>query len=315
LAWLNLDPQTRSEYLKELEQRAGTQADLAVQQAQELDQLKQLQQSADKSHLAQIDELKRQQALTEKEILNRERLIAQQQQDSLQRIDTVRQQAQLLDRDNRDLNARLAQSSQRVQVLEDQVDLLQQRLEETTVQLADARRSTQRASERLAAIQANSRGRGPATITANNSVLDRLTAVTVPGVDIRQDFDQVRIALPADELFVPGTATLREGADTVLGQAADVLLKYYPQQIIGVEAHTDGTLAPGTLWRNEHQMSAAQAMTVFEQLTQRFRLDPRQLFVIGHGSNHPRQQTPAAGFEAINRRVELVVYPERFGQR
>lgn len=315
MSWMNLDPQSQSEYLKELEGRANAQSSMAAQQQQQVAQLKQLQQSSDQTYMAQLDQMKQKQTQTEQEMLNRDKLAAQQQQDSLQRIEQARQQAQLLDRDNRDLNARLAQSSQRAEVLEDQVELLQQRLEETAAQLADSRRASQQASQRLSAIQASSKSKTPATITANNSVLDRLTAVTVPGVDIRQDLDQVRISLPSDQLFVPGTANLRDGADAVLGQAAEVILKYYPEQIIGVEAHTDGTPVTGTLWRNEHQMSAAQAMTVFEQMTQHYRLDPKQLFVLGHGSNHPRQPNPTPGFEAVNRRVELVVYPERYGQR
>jgi flagellar motor protein MotB len=200
-----------------------------------------------------------------------------------------------------------------LQVLQDQVHLLQQRLSETTAQLADIRRSEQRTNQRLTALQASSRREGPVAVRANSSLFDRLTAVTIPGLDIRQDRDLVRITLSSDDLFLPGTATLKQGAAPILGQAADVILQHYSQQIVGVEAHTDAAPIVGTPWRNHHQMTAAQAMAIFEQLAERHRLDPRQLFVLGHGSNHPAISDPTPASGANNRRVELVIYPERYG--
>ncbi len=220
-----------------------------------------------------------------------------------------------LDSTNRDMHAQFAQAQQRTQVLEDELNLLRQRLDDTTRQLADARRSGQAADQRLQALQASARRRSGASITANNSVTRDITAVMVPGMDVRQDGDLVRISLPADRLFTTGTATLHQGAQPYLDQVANVVVQHYPRQIVGVEAHTDpNTQLTGTLWRNQHQLTAAQAMAVFEQMTSRHGMSPQQLFVLGHGSNHPIASGGTPEGQAINRRVEIVIYPEMYSR-
>ncbi|MCA9149199.1 MAG: OmpA family protein, partial [Planctomycetales bacterium] len=89
----------------------------------------------------------------------------------------------------------------------------------------------------------------------------------------------------------------------------------YSRQIIGVEAHTDSTPLANTMWRNAHQLTAAQAMSVFEHLSYRHRLLPQQLFVLGHGENYPLASNATPAGQARNRRVEIVIYPEVVGQR
>ena len=54
-------------------------------------------------------------------------------------------------------------------------------------------------------------------------------------------------------------------------------------------------------------------MAVYEELTSRMRMRPDQLFVVGHGSNHPVVSNATAEGKQRNRRVELVIYPERRG--
>ncbi len=41
----------------------------------------------------------------------------------------------------------------------------------------------------------------------------------------------------------------------------------------------------------------------------------KQLFVIGHGANHPVVSNATKSGQARNRRIELVVYPERMTLR
>jgi flagellar motor protein MotB len=69
------------------------------------------------------------------------------------------------------------------------------------------------------------------------------------------------------------------------------------------------------MWRSAHQLTAAQAMAVFEQLSYRHQLLPQQLFVLGHGENFPVASNATAAGQSRNRRVEIVIYPEVVGQR
>ena len=52
-------------------------------------------------------------------------------------------------------------------------------------------------------------------------------------------------------------------------------------------------------------------MSVYDVLVNSTRLQANQLFVTGHGSNHPIVSNATAAGKQRNRRVELVVYPDR----
>ena len=89
------------------------------------------------------------------------------------------------------------------------------------------------------------------------------------------------------------------------------IARTYPDQIIGVEGHTDNDPIAGPQWRNNHELSIARAMSVYDVLVNRTRLQGNQLFVVGHGSNHPIVSNATLEGKRRNRRVELVVYPDR----
>ena len=124
----------------------------------------------------------------------------------------------------------------------------------------------------------------------------------------------IRIELPAASLFEPGSAQLRPGAANPIADVAAEIARTYPDQIVGVEGHTDNDPAAGPQFRNNHELSVAQAMGVYDVLVSRTRLQGNQFFVVGHGGNHPSSRTPRYEGKQRNRRVELVVYPDRKNQ-
>ena len=216
--------------------------------------------------------------------------------------------ANALDADNRDLHREIAKYQQERQLLKDEIALLQKRLNETANQLREAQLASQEAEKKIQAVQASTRRRGGATITANNSVQEALQVVEIPGFEVRQDGDVIRVEVPADRLFHPQSAQLLPTATYLLDQLADAIARHYPSQMIGVEAHTDS--APlGTT--SSHQLTASQGLAVFQILTARNRISARQLFVVGHGSNHPQASNATPSGRSKNRRIELVIYPEK----
>jgi flagellar motor protein MotB len=100
----------------------------------------------------------------------------------------------------------------------------------------------------------------------------------------------------------------------MIASAAAQLLAVYPDQILGVEGHTDSDPIAGRQWRNNHELSVARATAVYEVLVTRGGYRPDQLFVAGHGPNHPVVSNATAEGKQRNQRVELVVYPERRGE-
>ena len=154
---------------------------------------------------------------------------------------------------------------------------------------------------------------GSVSITPNNSLLKNLPAINLPDVHVRRDGDVIRLELPGSRLFESGSARLQPGATELIADAAAQLMATYPDQILGVEGHTDTDPVTGRQWRNTHELSVARAMAVYDMLVSRTRYQAGQLFVVGHGPNHPVVSNATPEGKRRNRRVELVVYPERRG--
>jgi len=66
---------------------------------------------------------------------------------------------------------------------------------------------------------------------------------------------------------------------------------------------------------NNHQLSVGEAMAVYDYLTLRSRLKANQMFVVGHGPNHPVVSNGTEAGKERNRRVELVIYPDPIAPR
>jgi len=224
----------------------------------------------------------------------------------------LQSRAGALDRDNQELERLLAQSQQRGKVLEDQIALLREQLSGVTAQLARVREEKETSEQKVQALTASMRRRGGVSISPNNSLLETLPAINLPDVYVRRDGDVIRVELPADRLFQYGTAQLRPEATRLITTAAAELVRTYPKQMIGVEGHTDSDPIYSEQWRNNHQLSVGQATAVHEVLCRETRLRVEQLFIVGHGANHPVVSNASFAGKQRNRRVELVVYPETF---
>jgi len=213
-----------------------------------------------------------------------------------------------LDSNNAELHRQLAQAEQARQAAQNQVSVLQQQLGDVAARLKELQVAKQQADQQVQALQASTRLRGGATITANNSLRQSLGMVSIPGLEVRQDGEVIRIEVPSDKLFVPGTAQLQTDGYRILDEVAAAIQRTYPRQRVVVEAHTDDSLAANPT--AAHLLTTAQAQAVFAQLVQRGRLPPRQLSVLAMGDNHPLASNATPAGKAKNRRIEIVVYPD-----
>jgi flagellar motor protein MotB len=239
---------------------------------------------------------------------------SEQQQTAMSRqYQQLQDRANALDRDNQEMGTLLAQSRQQAKVSEDQLAALRDQLRSVTAQLSQTRNDKESTDKRVQALTASMQRQGGVSITPNNSFLQTLPAINIAGVFVRRDGDVIRVELPGSTLFESGSARLRPGAVNLISDVAAELVRTYPDQIIGVEGHTDNDPIAGNQWRNNHGLSIARAETVYDVLVNRTRLQGNQLFVVGHGSNHPIVSNATLEGRQRNRRVELVVYPERKG--
>ncbi len=241
--------------------------------------------------------------------------LQQQMQTLAQQTQEYQSRAQTLDQDNQELETLLAQSRQQIQLLNDEVTATRQQLRTTTDQLLAQRENNSQLQSKTSALLASVEKRAGAEIRANNSLLKNLTITNIPGATVRQDGDVVRVELAGDRLFAEGSPYLKSGAEQLIQNVAADLRRTFPNQFIGIEGHTDDQPTHSQQFPSNHHLSAAQALAVYNTLIQRGTLPAKQLFVIGHGANHPVVSNATQSGRARNRRIELVVYPERMAQR
>jgi chemotaxis protein MotB len=237
--------------------------------------------------------------------------LEQQQANSSRQNAQLQDRANALDHDNQEMATLLAQSRQQAKVADDQLAAVRDQLRTTTAQLAQLRSEKENSEKRVQTMTASLQRQGGVSISPNNSFLQTLPAINIPGVFVRRDGDVIRIELPGNSLFESGSARLRPGASNLISDVAAEIVRTYPDQLVGIEGHTDNDPVIGSQGRSNHALSVERAMQVYDVLVSRTRLQGDQLFVVGHGANHPIVSNATPEGKQRNRRVELVVYPER----
>jgi len=242
-------------------------------------------------------------------------VVQQQMQTLAQQNQEYQGRAQQLDTDNQELEALLAQSRQQIQLLNDEVIATRQQLKTSTEQVLAMQNDNRELRTKTSALVASTQKRVGAEIRVNNSLLKNLSVEGIPGVSVRQDGDVVRVEIEGDRVFMPGSPYLQNGADAVLVNVAQELRRNFPDHIIGVEGHTDDRETHSQQFPTNHHLSAAQSLSVYNLLVERRTMPATQLFIIGHGPNHPIVSNANDEGKRRNRRLELVVYPERIARR
>jgi flagellar motor protein MotB len=244
-------------------------------------------------------------------VQGKSKALEQQQAALQQRNQELQSRAATLDQDNQELESLLAQTRQHSKLVEDQLAAIRDQLSSATAQLAQVREEKQQSEKQTEAVMASTRRRAGATITANSSLKQNLAIVNLPGVEVRPDGDVIRVELPATQLFQPGGSTLQANAQSLLDTVAAELARTYPEQIIGIEGHTEADSGGAAGWATNQQLSVSRSLAVYHQLATRGPLKPAQLFVVGHGGNHPVVSNATPAGRDRNQRVELVIYPEK----
>lgn len=224
----------------------------------------------------------------------------------------LERRVQQLDSINRGLTTQLAQAQQQYQLANERYSLLAKQLQDTTGQLQQLRLAATQAETQVRGLQASSQTRSGARLRANSSVAPSATGVQISGAQVFPEGDVVRVRVPADQIFAPGTAQLNPSGSYLLDQVAATIQRQYPRQRVGIEGHTDTGQLFGGAFATPYQLAGAQAQAVMDQLVRRNNLPTQQLFTIAHGPNHAVGDNNTANGRAENRRIEFAIYPETF---
>jgi flagellar motor protein MotB len=236
----------------------------------------------------------------------------QQEQLAMQRQNQLLQtNAASLDRQHQEMTAVVAQLRQQIKVEQDRSRLLQTQLASTTDQLAKLKKEKDTVAQQAETLTASLQRQRGVVIKPNNSLLTTLPKIDIQGVQVRHDGDVIRIELPSDQLFQYGTTQFHPDAGRILTAAATEILRTYPNQKIAVEGHTDSDPVRSYQYSSNTQLSIAQASAVYSLLTAQTRLQPNQLFVVGHGGSNPVYSNATPAGKQGNRRIELVIYSQQ----
>lgn len=223
-------------------------------------------------------------------------------------IDQLNSKLTNFDASNQELHTEVAQLQRQLSVSEDEKRLLKKQMADTLVKYKSLVEQKREVDGRLSAIQASAKTQAGAEIRANNSLLGKLDQLNLNGIEAVEDGDTIRIYLPSDSLFDPGTYQLKTTGEAMLDQVATEIKRYFPRQILGVEGHIDNVAVSGN--QSLHQITATQALAIFEYYRKTRGVSEKQMFILGHGANRPRFSNVTPQARTGNRRMELVIYPE-----
>jgi chemotaxis protein MotB len=234
-------------------------------------------------------------------------------------IAELERRAKLLDDNNRQLTTQLAQSQQQMQLFRERSELMQRQVQDVSNQLQQSRLANAQSHQQLRGladqvqtVQSNLTRRGGAKLTANTSNQLPSEPLQMLGYAVEDEGGVIRLRIPADQLFQPGTAQLSPSAAGILDRVADAIKRGYPRQRIAIEGHTDNAPLYGGAFATSHQLGAAQSNAVLEHFTRRNQMPANQLFTLAHGDNYPIGDNQSPASRALNRRIEFVIYPETF---
>lgn len=114
-------------------------------------------------------------------------------------------------------------------------------------------------------------------------------------------------------LFDSGKAEIKESAFPILEKVAQIIRKHSKRGIL-IEGHTDD-VPIGVGLRSKYQtnweLSTSRATSILRYLLEKYDLPPAQLSAVGYGEYHPVASNATEEGRAQNRRVEIVIQPER----
>jgi flagellar motor protein MotB len=266
-------------------------------------------------------------------------------------ISELERRARLLDENNRQLHSQLAQSQQQVQTYRERSDLMQQQLGDMSAQLQQARLAASRSlppNTPPASNLANPQLTPPKPLTtdpnpSSTSIAGlptipglsepsrrsgaRLTANTSRGADtpgslsieplrslgypVETNGTALRVRIPSDQLFQPGTSQWTASAVSLLERVSGALRSASPGGQLSIDSYTDNALQSGNGLVSADQLTSQQADAIGNYLVSRGGWSQTMVTKRPNGSDMPimDNQTPAG--RAANRRIEFVITQDR----
>ena len=134
-----------------------------------------------------------------------------------------------------------------------------------------------------------------------------LPTIAIVGVTSVIDGDEVRIRIPDNVLFQPGTMQLTaDGEDAIRTISAEVRTKY-PNGTLDIEGHTDNLQTDPTNATQKHDLASLKSMVVVQYFIQTLQWKQELIATSARGSGRPIADNGTPEGRDLNNRIEIVV--------
>lgn len=121
---------------------------------------------------------------------------------------------------------------------------------------------------------------------------------------------QLTVNLMDKILFASGKAKIKADGKRILDKIAKAFLNRYPDREIRVEGHTDNVPFRGSVLNN-WDLSTQRAISAVRYLQTRAGVDPGRLAAVGYAYYRPIDTNTTPKGRARNRRIEIIVMPPK----
>lgn len=115
-------------------------------------------------------------------------------------------------------------------------------------------------------------------------------------------------------IFDSGKAEVKPEGLEALSKVARVVQNQAKDYPVVVEGHTDNVPIRVSGWKSNWELSVARALSVLHHFVENENIDPHRLAVMGYGEYKPVADNAAAEGRRQNRRVEIVIFPEKISK-
>jgi chemotaxis protein MotB len=149
----------------------------------------------------------------------------------------------------------------------------------------------------------------------NSKLLAKLQKeIAESGVELSASGGRITVTMVDKILFNSGEADLTDHGEQLLRKLGVAIKDNLQGKILQVNGHTDNVPIKTELkdlYPTNWELSAARAINVVRFLQDDVKVDPRRMMAAGYGPYHPISSNSSSGGKARNRRIEIVLVPDR----
>ncbi len=115
----------------------------------------------------------------------------------------------------------------------------------------------------------------------------------------------------AGKLFISGSDALSDEGKEFLDKVFQICKVEFPDNYLFIEGHTDNQSLAVFEWKSDRDFSFARALSVVDYFTLKKSMDPLRISASGFGRYRPLTSNDNKEGRSLNRRVEIIISPQR----